>query len=174
MSGDEHGDLNLDKALTRAELTCLISPRPEPGTRSLGEGSVHPDVYYQLFRCAGVGSGGCWRMRLHGNDGQTWGRAVWPRQSSQPVDGMYRYAPLPGTGRLRLRYRLREGRGAGAGLSQHPGKRHDHTGRYGDPAGWFAGLSGVSSNTVKKLERKLNKAASGPGVQAHQGPLILL
>lgn len=26
MSGDEHGDLNLDKALTRAELTCLISP----------------------------------------------------------------------------------------------------------------------------------------------------
>ena len=48
------------------------------------------------------------------------------------------------------------------------------TGRYGDPAGWFAGLSGVSSNTVKKLERKLNKAASGPGVQAHQGPLILL
>ena len=25
-------------------------------------------------------------MRLHGNDGQTWGRAVWPRQSSQPVD----------------------------------------------------------------------------------------
>ena len=26
MSGDEHGDLNLDKALTQAELTCLISP----------------------------------------------------------------------------------------------------------------------------------------------------
>ena len=26
MSGDEHGDLNLNKALTRAELTCLISP----------------------------------------------------------------------------------------------------------------------------------------------------
>ena len=59
-------------------------------------------------------------------------------------------------------------------LASTPGKRHDHTGRYGDPAGWFAGLSGVSSNTVKKLERKLNKAASGPGVQAHQGPLILL
>ena len=26
MSGDEHGDLNLNMALTRAELTCLSSP----------------------------------------------------------------------------------------------------------------------------------------------------
>lgn len=26
MNGDEHGDLHLDKGLTRAELACLISP----------------------------------------------------------------------------------------------------------------------------------------------------
>lgn len=120
MSGDEHGDLNLDKALTRAELTCLISPI----VLNLEHVAWEKDRYTRM--CTTNFSDvpewaqvGCWRMRLHGNDGQTWGRAVWPRQSSQPVDGMYRYAPLPGTGRLGLRYRLREGRGAGAGLSQH-------------------------------------------------------
>lgn len=63
MSGDEHGDLNLDKALTRAELTCLISPI----VLNLEHVAWEKDRYTRMCTTnfsdvAGVGSGGCWRM----------------------------------------------------------------------------------------------------------------
>lgn len=49
MNGDEHGDLHLDKGLTRAELACLISPivlNPE-------HVAWERDYYFDMF--AGVG-----------------------------------------------------------------------------------------------------------------------
>ncbi len=79
MNGDEHGDLHLDKGLTRAELACLISPivlNPEHvawETRLLRQA-----VYHQLHRCTGVGAGGGGRVRLHGYNGRIRRRPVWP------------------------------------------------------------------------------------------------
>ena len=95
MNGDEHGDLHLDKGLTRAELACLISPivlNPE-------HVAWERDWYAKLCT-TNFSDVPEWAQ------GRVRGRAVRPQRPGQPPDGLYHHAPLPGTGGLDLRYRL--------------------------------------------------------------------
>ena len=167
MNGDEHGDLHLDKGLTRAELACLISPIVLNPEHVAWERDYYAKLCTTNFsdvpEWAQVAVGVCASMGVVAGygDGQ-----FWLRRPGQPADGLHHHAPIPGTRQLDLRYRLRQGGGTGTCPGGDARRRDHHPWRHGPPAHRLPGLSGVPANPIN-----IDEAA--PGTKLCRGPLFL-
>ena len=128
MNGDEHGDLHLDKGLTRAELACLISPIVLNPEHVAWERDYYAKLCTTNFsdvpEWAQVAVGVCASMGVVAGYGD--GRFG----SDDPVSPQMACT-------IMLRY-----------LERDAGGRDHHPWRHGPPAHRLPGLSGVPANPI--------------------------
>ena len=165
MNGDEHGDLHLDKGLTRAELACLISPIVLNPEHVAWERDYYAKLRTTNFsdvpEWAQVAVGVCASMGVVAGYGD--GRFG----SDDPVSPQMACT-------IMLRYLERDGwtyvtawQGGGTGTCPggDAGGRDHHPWRHGPPAHRLPGLSGVPANPINiRRGRPRHKTVPGAAI----------